>query len=340
MNRLRFNSCMNKSKSIIKVGVTLLLMLQCGLAQSSEKSFDGLRSLQKKVKQVVSDNMEVTVSVRSSAGAYGSGVIVSKEGLILTAAHVISGAEEVDIIFPNSTVKRAKVLGANYSKDIAMCHLIEKKEWKYAEVAPSEELEIGEYVVAMGHAYGFDAARTPPVRFGRVMSKQTNYFLTTDCTLIGGDSGGPLYDLDGKVVGIHSNIGSTWTTNNHAGISGFLQDWDKLKNGERWGVLSINPMTNPESPVIGIILGAQVRGGVFVDGIVAKSPAESVGIKRGDVITQVNDQRVNSVGEFLKQIWRFNAGDTIDLIYFRGKKQQQVKLTLARRETFQPQFRR
>ena len=93
----------------------------------------------------------------------------------------------------------------------------------------SKPLEAGDWVIALGHSAGFDAGRTPPVRFGRVISKGPGNFLTTDCTLIGGDSGGPLFDLDGKIVGIHSSIGVSLTNNNHAGIDGFREDWDRIR---------------------------------------------------------------------------------------------------------------
>ncbi len=103
--------------------------------------------------------------------------------------------------------------------------------WPYAEVGTSKTLTTGDLVVALGHAGGFDPVRTPPVRFGRIITHQSNKFLSTDCTLIGGDSGGPLFDLNGKVIGIHSSIGTDLSSNNHASIEGFHQDWKKLQAG-------------------------------------------------------------------------------------------------------------
>ncbi len=314
----------------------ILVLLSCISlsAQQIINNVEELKAVEEKVKLVSSDGLDVTVCIRSKIGAFGSGVLVSEDGFILTAAHVIHGVDEVEIIFSDGKTAEAKVLGANYSKDIAMCKIQKSSDLKFAKIASSDELEIGQFVVSLGHAYGYDSVRTPPVRFGRVLSKQTNYFLTTDCTLIGGDSGGPLFDLNGRVVGIHSNIGNTWSTNNHAGTSGFIKDWDRLKKGERWGVLSINPMTNPESPAIGIILGHSVRGGVFIEGTVENGPAHKSGILGGDIITKINEQEVKNAGELVREVLKYNSGDEILIFGYRGGKKMMKKLTLGKREMF------
>ena len=302
------------------------------VAQEKVNSLKELKEIQLQVKAVAAKNMTATVSIATSRGASGSGVIVSKDGLILTAAHVVRGAEVVDIIFPDGKSAKAKVLGANYSKDSAMCQMIKPGPWKFAEVADSKNLKIGEYVVAMGHAGGFDAVRTPPVRFGRVLSKNTNFFVTTDCTLIGGDSGGPLYDLKGRVVGIHSNIGNLWSINNHAGTSGFKAEWDRLKKGEQWGALSVNPMTNPDSPAIGIQMRGTKDGGVEIGSILPKGPADKSGMKAKDIIMKLNGKAVKSPELLIGAIMKHNAGDTVKLTIKRGDETKVLDLVLGRRE--------
>lgn len=315
----------------------ILMLVSCASLSAQEviNNLEELKAIQGKVRSVSAKSLDVTVCIRSSIGAFGSGVVVSKEGLILTAAHVIHGVEEVEIIFSDGKTAQAKVLGANYSKDIAMCKILKPSGLNYAEIASSEKLRIGQFVVAMGHAYGYDSVRTPPVRFGRVLSKQTNYFITTDCTLIGGDSGGPLFDLEGRVVAIHSNIGDTWSTNNHGGVSGFVKDWERLKKGERWGVLSINPMTNPESPAIGVILGQAVRGGVYLEGVVKNGPAHKAGLLPGDVITKINQQSIQNANDLIKEVLRYNSEDDISIDFYREGKKFQKNLTLGKREIFQ-----
>ena len=222
------------------------------------ESLGDLRKIEKSVKAVVEVGTPATVSLLStSAGASGSGVIVSSDGLILTAAHVIEGSRLMTVIFPDGRQAQAKVLGANYYRDAAMAQLIGEGPWPYVEVGDSAVLKTGDLVVAMGHPKGYDPTRRPPVRFGRIMTRKTGQsggFFTTDCTVIGGDSGGPLFDLDGKVVGIHSHIDAHETRiNNHAAIEGFVKSWEKMKSGDQWGKLGGNPL-GQDRPVIGVLL--------------------------------------------------------------------------------------
>jgi serine protease Do len=243
-------------------------------------SIEDVRKLEKQIAAVAGKAMKSTVALIAEAtGASGSGVVTSADGMILTAAHVVEGVEEVQVVFPDGKQVKGKVLGANLSKDIGLVKIEDEGPWPFMERGESKPLKAGDWVIALGHSAGFDPARTPPVRFGRVISKGPGTFLTTDCTLIGGDSGGPLFNLDGKLIGIHSSIGKTLANNNHAGISGFRDDWDRLIAGETWGELSLNPFANPEMPVLGIGIGV-LRGakGVLVPSVVPASPAAAAGI--------------------------------------------------------------
>jgi len=305
-------------------------------AREPSKSLEDLVSLEAKVKNVSSRNLGATVAlVAEKLGSSGSGVITTQDGLILTAAHVIQGAEEVTVVFPNGRETRGKVLGANYSKDIAMVQILEKGPWPFVEMGASRPLEAGDWVVALGHSAGFDAARTPPVRFGHVVSKGPGNFFTTDCTLIGGDSGGPLFGLDGRIVGIHSSIGYSLTNNNHAGIDGFRQDWDDLKAGRSWGTLEMNPMANPETPVLGLKMGLDRTGrGVPVETVFPRSPAGAAGVKVGDVIRTLDGETIRDGSELMQVLAKRQAGDSIKLGISREGRELQMDVTLSRRDAF------
>ncbi|MCX6865004.1 MAG: trypsin-like peptidase domain-containing protein [Verrucomicrobia bacterium] len=229
-------------------------------AREPSRNLQDLVQLESKVAAVSRKVAPATVALLSEqTGSSGSGVVASEDGLILTAAHVVQGADALLVVFPDGKQVQGKVLGANYSKDIAMVKITGPGKWPYATLGASKSLEAGDWVIALGHSAGFDAGRSPPVRFGRVISKGPGNFLTTDCTLIGGDSGGPLFDLNGNIIGIHSSIGQSLTNNNHAGSDGFRDDWDRILAGETWGALSMNPFANPEMPVLGIGM-AMMRG--------------------------------------------------------------------------------
>jgi serine protease Do len=302
-------------------------------AREPVRELRDLQKLESRVAEVAEKVLPATVALLSDrTGSSGSGVITSEDGLILTAAHVIQGAETILVVFPDGKQVQGKVLGANYSKDIAMVRIQDEGKWPHAELGTSKNLDAGDWVIALGHSAGFDPARTPPVRFGRVISKGPGYFITTDCTLIGGDSGGPLFDLDGKLVAIHSSIGRSLTNNNHSGIDGFREDWDRIIAGETWGSLSLNPFANPEMPVLGIGM-AMMRGvrGVIVESVVPGSPAAAAGVRTGDVIQSLDGNAVRDGGELLQLLAKRQAGDRVKLGLLRDRSTLETEVSLKRR---------
>ena len=291
-------------------------------------SIDDVRKLEEKIGAVARKAMSATVALISEdSGASGSGVISTPDGLILTAAHVIEGAEKVMVVFPDGKQVSGKVLGANLSKDIGLVKIVEKGPWPYMERGTSKPLEAGDWVIAMGHSAGFDAARTPPIRFGRVVSDGPGNFLTTDCTLIGGDSGGPLYNLDGKVVGINSSIGQALKNNNHAGVDGFTEDWDRLMAGDVWGELQMNPFLNPERPFLGIGLGPPVRGGGVVIASVKKNAGQA-GLRPNDVILTIDGTKIGSGSSLTRLLVKKQAGDKVKVGGVRDGSPFEYEVTL------------
>ena len=313
----------------------LWLVPGAGFSPAREPIHDlkDLVKIESKVEEVSRKVMPATVALLAEkTGSSGSGVITTADGLILTAAHVVQGVEDITVVFPDGEQVPGKVLGANYSKDIAMVKITKGGPWPFVGMGASKSLEAGDWVIALGHSAGFDAARTPPVRFGRVVSKGPGNFLTTDCTLIGGDSGGPLFDLDGKIIGINSSIGVSLTNNNHAGIDGFRQDWDRLLAGEAWGQLQMNPFANPEMPVLGIgAEGGRGTRGVLVGEVSPRSPAAAAGVRIGDVIETLDGEPVRNFRELTVLLAKREAGDKIKLQVKREARTSELSVTLARR---------
>jgi serine protease Do len=171
------------------------------------------------------------------------------------------------------------------------------------------------------------------VRFGRVVSKGPGNFLTTDCTLIGGDSGGPLFDLDGKIVGINSSIGVSLTNNNHAGIDGLKEDWERIRSGEAWGRLSMNPLANPEMPMLGIGMGLGRRAeGVPVESVVPESPSAAAGVRVGDVIHALDGNDTPDAKKLLQVLAKKRPGDKVQLGLNRDGKELEIAVVLSSRE--------
>lgn len=318
---------------------TLCLLLSLGAVGSSvfaapatAPALNELVEMDRQVKEVVKKCTPSTVAIVSSLGTTGSGVVVSEDGLILTAAHVIQGVDEVDIIFPGGAVEKAAVLGANYSRDAGMVRLVKKGPWSFIPMGDSAKLAVGDYVVAMGHAKGYDPVRRPPIRFGRLLADAKQRFMMSDCTLIGGDSGGPLFNLKGEVIGIHSSIGPNVAINNHVPLTAFKEDWKRLSEGEHWGLLGLHPMADPETPVLGFTMaGTRPQVGIVVDEVIASSPAEIAGLKRGDLVTHMGNRPVVNPRELIRELERYKPGDSVDLIVVREKQTYKAPLVLGRR---------
>ena len=194
-----------------------------------------LRALEQRVEKMLDKAKAATVGVRMGA-AQGSGVIVTEDGYVLTAGHV-SAKPGVDctLVMPDGKVLKAKTLGRNGSIDSGMIKIVDPGKYPFAEMGKSGPLRKGQWVVAIGHPGGFRSNRSPVVRLGRILYADPS-MIRTDCTLVGGDSGGPLFDLDGKVIGIHSRIGGASITENvHVPIDTFRLTWDRLASSQNWG---------------------------------------------------------------------------------------------------------
>jgi S1-C subfamily serine protease len=194
-----------------------------------------LREIEAHVAKVVAKVMPAVVGVRVGPGQ-GSAVIVKDDGTLLTAGHV-SGmpGQKGTVIRPGSVMHKGKSLGKNGGIDSGMMKILDEGKYPFAEIGKSADLKPGQWVIAIGHPGGFRPNRTPVVRVGRILVT-TPFLIRTDCTLVGGDSGGPLFDMHGRVIGIHSRIGGFAITENvHVPIDTFVETWDKLAAGDNWG---------------------------------------------------------------------------------------------------------
>ncbi len=290
-----------------------------------------LKQLESKVEDVARQGLPATVSLFSEKSeSSGSGVIISQKGLILTAGHVVEGLEEVTVVFPDGKQARGRVLGSNLSKDAAMVQLQSEGEWPFVVLGDSRAAKVGDFVISLGHAGGYDALRSPPVRFGRVVALNPLGFIGTDCALIGGDSGGPLFNLKGEVIGIHSSIGASLMANNHTGVQNFKTDWARLEKGETWGRLTMNPLMNPDRPVIGFNVAGAVAGGVQLAEVHPDSPADVAGMRRGDVVASIDSRPVKNLRELQGILSGHEPGDEVEVTFTRQGESMTRNVKLAR----------
>lgn len=186
-------------------------------------------------------------------------------------------------------------------------------------------------VVALGHPGGYDSRRTPPLRFGRISRKNMGGFLVSDCTLIGGDSGGPLFDLDGNVVGIHSSISESLSFNRSAPVNAAKADWERLLSGEKWGKLGgtlSEYFDAKEKPVIGAQLDPKSAGGVKLAEVHPKSPAETSGMRKDDIILKIADEEVLTASAFSAKLAKRKPGETVVITFRRGDSEMKADVML------------
>jgi serine protease Do len=294
------------------------------------ESVRDLQEIQTHVDRLVGKVLSCTVGLRIGS-AQGSGVIIDEEGHVLTAGHV-SGepGRKVEIILHNGRKLRGITLGANAGIDSGLVRITERATFPHASMARSDELRRGQWCLALGHPGGYQTGRAPVVRLGRLLENNA-IFLRTDCALVGGDSGGPLFDMDGKVIGIHSRIGGSLTSNLHVPIDTYHETWDRLAAGEMWGNdLSLFTFARPSGAYLGVEADPDSRP-LRILSVAPDSPAARAGVRAQDFILRVDQQRVGSFDELISQMRRMQPGTAVTLHVRRGEAVRLLNVVLGER---------
>jgi serine protease Do len=287
-----------------------------------------VKSMQKHVQLLVKQLSPATVGVGVGA-AQGSGVIINQEGLVLTAAHVAGRpGRSATVLMPDGKRYPATTLGMNRAMDSGMIQIKlpepeegeSKIELPFAELADADSVKLGHWCLALGHPGGFRLERPPVVRLGRVIHKYKDV-ITTDCTLIGGDSGGPLFDMNGRVIGIHSRIGPQLVHNVHVPIEAFHDSWDRLTNSESWG-------KPPGRPFIGVT-GSDESDDPIVTEVMEGGPAEKAGIQPGDLIIQFGDQQIDTFETLALAVGVRRPGEKVKLIVQREDEKVELEVEIG-----------
>ena len=320
---MRVHNILSRSRRIIAVAVVTLVVAAAGLSSlPAQQAADvaELMRVEAQVKQVVENNIAACVSIStvsaSDGASAGSGVIITENGLILTAGHVMVGRGEYDVLFPDGRIARAVPLGKNLNIDSGMLKITDPGPWPFVKVGKSKSLQQGDWVVSLGHSGGFELGRKPPVRTGRVLSfNQTQ--IITDAVLIGGDSGGPLFDLDGKLVGIHSSIGDSVAENRHVLTELIGESYERMRRGEQWGEL---PTLNEENdgtkpPKMGVVID---RDSGAIKKVKRASPAWDAGIEPGDVALEFDGVPLVNGDQLIELVKQKISGDNVTMKMRRG----------------------
>ncbi len=290
------------------------------------KSINALRQLEVQQRQVANAAVACTVSVQIGP-AQGCGVIITESGFILTAAHVaMRPGRKAMISLSNGRTIRATTLGMNRNVDAGLIKIDpnqnDGRPWPHATLGESDNLVPGMWCVATGHPGGYDANRGPVTRIGRILDVQRTS-IVTDCALIGGDSGGPLFDIAGRLIAVHSRIGNDVAENLHVPIDHYGKSWDRMLNSVAWGFLPgfrpVLGLTGSSSSTIAQI-GEVSRG----------SPAEKAGLKSDDVITQFGEVKIADFESLKTAVADTMPGERLKIIVRRDGIEREFDIEVGR----------
>ncbi|WP_237607259.1 S1C family serine protease [Roseimaritima sediminicola] len=268
----------------------LVGLIRQGKVPSDLEELLALEQQQKKIAELAAEcTVNVQINGHEAGNTQGCGVVITPDGFVLTAAHVAERPGlRVRLTFADGRTYAGRTLGMNREVDAGLIRIEpgqnDGRPWPHASLGSSEDLRPGMWCVATGHPGGYDLDRGVVTRVGRILSIRPGS-IVTDCALIGGDSGGPLFDMQGRLIAVHSRIGNDVADNLHVPVDHYSDSWDDLCAGKAWGFLP------GFRPVLGV-RGAPDSELAIIDSVHRRSPADQAGIQAGDIIERFGQDAI------------------------------------------------
>ncbi len=274
------------------------------------------------------------------ASALGSGFIIKENGLVITNNHVIANAEEILVRINNKDYK-AKVIGADPYMDIAVLKMDTKDKFKAVKFGDSDKARVGDWVVAIGNPFGLGGTVTSGIISARNRDiNLTRYddFIQTDASINQGNSGGPLFNLEGEVIGINTaiiapgqsgsiGIGFAIPANAASSVIDQLINYGETRRG--WLGVRIQEVTKEIAEVEKL----KKPEGALVASVGEKSPADKAGLKAGDIILEFDGKKIDTMRKLPKVVANTKVGTSVELKIWRDKVLISKKLVLGRLES-------
>jgi len=279
-----------------------------------------------------------TPQKRKSA-ALGSGFIIDKKGIVITNNHVIQDSEDIVVRVDGDKEYKATIIGQDPLSDIAVLQIDSKEKFKPVKFGNSDEARIGDWVIAIGNPFGLGGTVTAGIISARNRSiglSRYEDYIQTDASINSGNSGGPLFDMNGDVIGINTailgkggsiGIGFSIPSNSAKKVVDQLIEFGETKRG--WLGVRIQVVTEEIADVEKL----DKPRGALVASVAEKSPSDKAGIKAGDIILEFNGTKIKEMKELPKIVAQTEVGKTVEVKVWRNKKEITKKIKLGRLET-------
>ena len=276
---------------------------------------------------------------KRKASALGSGFIIEEKGIVVTNNHVIQGAEDILVRVNGDKEYKAKVIGTDPLSDIAVLEIESKDKFIPIKFGNSDKARIGDWVIAIGNPFGLGGTVTSGIISARNRSiglSRYEDYIQTDASINQGNSGGPLFDMNGDVIGINTailgqsgsiGIGFSIPSNSAKKVVDQLIKYGETKRG--WLGVRIQVVTKEIADVEKL---GEPRG-ALVASVAENSPSAKAGIKDGDIILEFDGTSIKEMKELPKVVAQTAVGKTVDVKVWRNKKKIIKKITLGRLET-------
>ena len=272
--------------------------------------------------------------------AVGSGFIISADGQVVTNNHVIEHAEEIDVVLQDGTRYSATVQGRDPKTDLALLQIEGDVDLPFVQLGSSDTAEVGDWVLAVGNPFGLGGTVTAGIISARgrdIQAGPFDDFLQIDAPINRGNSGGPLFDVQGQVIGINTaiyspnggsiGIGFAIPAEMAGDIISQLQSTGRVERG--WLGVEFQPVTE----AVAASLGLDGARGALVAGVVEDGPAESAGLRIGDVIISLDGQMLDEPKDLPRLVANSKAGTRVELEILRGGKTRTLKVEIGRSES-------
>ncbi|MEB2843283.1 Do family serine endopeptidase [Rhizobiales bacterium RZME27] len=269
----------------------------------------------------------------------GSGFVIDPAGFVVTNNHVIEGADDIEVVFPNGDKLKAKLIGTDTKTDLSVLKVEPKTPLKAVRFGDSRKMRIGDWVMAIGNPFGLGGSVTLGIISARgrnINAGPYDNFIQTDASINKGNSGGPLFNTKGEVIGINTaiispsggsiGIGFAVPTELAENVVKQLIEFGETRRG--WLGVRIQPVTDDVSSSLGL----KSAQGALVSGVIKGGPVDNGSIKAGDVILSFDGKPVKEMRDLPLAVAESPVGKEVDVVVMRDGKEQTVKVTLGQLE--------